>query len=231
MRGEVIAFRYSYILLDAMYMVQEDLKLKSQNELIVGERTNIYEILNHLLLFYKLFYILTFLEYRSKLSSLQPDNFGSPSFCGKICLSRPICYTDFEPNYNPSRKLSNILVQAEFTLNSMWNRMQYKKDVPGLSNNKAGYLDRRPVYESTGINSTIFLKLAVMLTNISYSRFFETQLIYFLQTHMVIKVKSQDIALVCGYPVKESLKYATFYLDVNFTIHDGNYLILYYIIL
>jgi len=44
MRGEVLAFRYSYILLDAMYMVQEDLKLKSQNELIVGERTNFMEL-------------------------------------------------------------------------------------------------------------------------------------------------------------------------------------------
>lgn len=109
------------------------------------------------------------LEYSATLARLQSGTLKSPSYCSKLCESRPLCYTDFEPNYNPDKKLDKVLLEPEFTVDNMWNRVQFKKDVPGLGNEKFGWLDRRPLYESTGVNSTIYVKLSV--NKISYSIF------------------------------------------------------------
>lgn len=171
MRGEIIAYRYAYILLDAIYMVQRDMKQYGVDEL----RSN----------------------YRAKLQLLQPDiGFLSPSYCDDICKFPPICYTDFEPNYNEEKKLNHILLESSCDTSDCkrWNRIQVKKDVPGLGNSQYGWLDRRPIYESSGVNSTISFSL---------------------------EVRNHSIAILCGYPIKESLKYASFYLDQNISLTKG----------
>ena len=57
-----------------------------------------------------------------------------------------------------------------------------------------GWLDRRPIYEFSGLNSSI---------------------------SFVLDVQFNSIALVCGYPIKESLRYAEFYLDQNISVKYG----------
>ena len=133
-----------------------------------------------------------------ELTSKQAYTLSSPRFCGVYCAHRPTCYTDFEPNYNPSRKFTSILVEpADPAMKARrWNRVQFRKDVPGIDKNPFGWLDRRPIFESAGQNSSIYLKL---------------------------EVKAQSFAIVCGFPVKESLKAATFYLDTNVTVPTGGY--------
>ena len=166
MRGEVIAYRYAYILLDAIYTVQEEIKNSTYSDLAK--------------------------KYKKILESMQPDLITQkPSFCDKICEFPPICYTDFEPNYNPSKKLSNLIHVSAENDKKGWTKVQFKKDVPGLGNSKYGWLDRRPIFESTGFNSSI---------------------------HVTLDVRFSSFALVCGYPVKESLKFATFFVDPNITV-------------
>ena len=74
------------------------------------------------------------------------------------------------------------------------NYWWYLQDVPGLGNSQYGWLDRRPIYELHGIN-----------TSISF----------------VLDVRLNSIALICGYPVKDSLRYAGFYLDQNVNVKPG----------
>ena len=68
LRGEIIAFRYSYILLDAIYTVQEGLKLHKS-------------------------YLLK-RKLGDELLKLQPDLASlSPIYCDDICKFRPKCFT------------------------------------------------------------------------------------------------------------------------------------------
>lgn len=63
-----------------------------------------------------------------------------------------------------------------------------------MGNSQYGYLDRRPIYELDSVNSSI---------------------------SFVLDVQLNSIALVCGYPVKDSLRYAAFYLDQNVSVKRG----------
>merc|ERR1719421_122288 len=84
LRGEIIAYRYSYVLLDAIYTIQGESRLQDFDSL--KKRLN------------------------DELRKLQPE-IGSlaPVYCDDVCRFRPNCFTDFEPNYNSEKKLSNII--------------------------------------------------------------------------------------------------------------------------
>jgi hypothetical protein len=161
MRGEVLAYRYAYILLDAIFKVEEDLQKRSASDLRSGRRNHI-----NILAFFEMILIVIFvlndIAYKAELDFLQPP-LGDPTFCDKVCESRPICYTDFEPNYNPEKKLSKVLLlPARDSADSpRWNRVQFKKDT--TDDAKYGWLDRRPLYESSGINATIYVQLRVSI--------------------------------------------------------------------
>ena len=68
LRGEIIAYRYSYILLDAIYTIRDEQISESSNKL----RGRL----------------------KDRLNELQPD-MGSlpPSHCNEICRYRPKCFT------------------------------------------------------------------------------------------------------------------------------------------
>lgn len=85
LRGEFIAYVYTLILLDAIYMVEDQLKTKKVEELAK-----------------------TFDE---KLKVLQPSTMPGPKKCqGYRCEEKPLCYTDFKPHYNPKNTLSELVV-------------------------------------------------------------------------------------------------------------------------
>ena len=127
--------------------------------------------------------------YKAKLEFLQPS-IGKPRFCDKVCEERPICYTDFEPNYNPARKLNKVLLQPAKNDEKHWNRVQFKKDVPGLANQKYGWLDRRPLYESSGFNSSIYVQLQVDQKLCSIGCLFTTS------PHLSLSTNRLDITLL-----------------------------------
>ena len=90
LRGEFIAYVYTLILLDAIYMVEDHLKSRKPEEAL------------------KL--------YDEKLKALQPS-FPGPKRCQSYhCEERPLCYTDFKPHYNPKYTLSELVVgKTEWT--------------------------------------------------------------------------------------------------------------------
>ena len=84
LRGEFIAYVYTLILLDAIHMVEDQLKSHKTEELV------------------KL--------YDDKLKALQPP-FPGPKRCQSYrCEEKPLCYTDFKPHYNPKHTLSELVV-------------------------------------------------------------------------------------------------------------------------
>ena len=68
LRGEIIAYRYSYILLDAVYTVRDGLRIKK------------IDVLRK--------------ELDDDLRKLQPEIASvPPTYCGDICRFRPKCFT------------------------------------------------------------------------------------------------------------------------------------------
>jgi hypothetical protein len=75
---------YTLALSDALYMIQEDIKSKSLNDLK--------------------------LEYKAKLTELQPP-LASPRKCqGYHCERKSYCFTDYKPHYSKNLTLSELLV-------------------------------------------------------------------------------------------------------------------------
>jgi len=87
LRAEVLAYNYVNIVLDAIYMIEDDLKTMSKED--ASKR------------------------YQTKLDELQstPPLPETPYYCDpNECLTKPVCFTDYEPHYNKDFSLDAIIV-------------------------------------------------------------------------------------------------------------------------
>eukprot|EP01041_Mallomonas_annulata_P010810 gene10810-22557_t len=84
LRGELVAWLYTLTLLDAIYMLQEALAAGKTEEVINKEVS-------------------------MKLEELQPA-MPHPKRCGNLCKTRPLCYTNYMPHYNPDFTLEKAVV-------------------------------------------------------------------------------------------------------------------------
>ena len=83
-RGESVAYLHALTILDAIFMIEKDLKASSASTLLS--------------------------KYTTELDKLQPP-LPHPKSCSKVfCDDRPVCYTDFTPHHNPSTFLHDIVV-------------------------------------------------------------------------------------------------------------------------
>lgn len=85
LRGEAISWLYTLTLLDAIYMVDEDLKSQKSKDVMYS-------------------------EYSNQLNKLHPS-LPSPKRCSSYhCEFRPLCFTDYRPHYSKNMTLSELLV-------------------------------------------------------------------------------------------------------------------------
>mmetsp|Transcript_1648 Transcript_1648/g.2635 ORF Transcript_1648/g.2635 Transcript_1648/m.2635 type:complete len:589 (+) Transcript_1648:1216-2982(+) len=140
LRGEAIAWLYTMILLDSVYMLETALK-DSHNTL---EKLTI--------------------EYEKKLSELQPVNYPPPKKCGPLyhCEQRPICHTDFKPHYGPDHMLLSSIVVG--STNWSYDPAYYSE-----WSMKYGYLDGKPDYTAkSGDSSQGELHLQIFINNTDF---------------------------------------------------------------
>jgi hypothetical protein len=84
LRGEAIAWLYAMALLDAIFMLEKDLKTTKP-----GALSEVY---------------------KEKLEALQPP-MPAPKHCkGYHCEQKMTCYTDYQPHYSPDMKLDDLIV-------------------------------------------------------------------------------------------------------------------------
>jgi hypothetical protein len=83
--------------------------------------------------------------YQAELDLLQPQTLPPAHHCAPECNTPAVCYTDYEPNYNPSHLLSNVIVGRSNTTLSLatdWIRVSR-----GSRDARLNYKDIKIVYE------------------------------------------------------------------------------------
>ena len=84
LRGELLAYNYAHILLDAIDLVETDRRTKSAAAMAV--------------------------EYQSVLDVLQPPMTDTVLHCHSECETRPTCWTNYEPHFNDKFFLDELVV-------------------------------------------------------------------------------------------------------------------------
>jgi len=135
-RGESIAYLISMTMLDAIYMIENDMKSgKTTDQLLT--------------------------DYTAELKKLQPP-LPPPNSCNDggtanwkhdnlHCETMPSCYTDYAPHYNPKFTLKELIVGP-----SNWTEVgtEYTS-----FHEKGDYRDIKPHFQNEGISTEIYLKL------------------------------------------------------------------------
>lgn len=166
MRGEVLAYNYVNIVADAIFMVQRDLQSTSIGSVEAASRL-----------------------YQKELDTLQvPMPEKALYLQPQESLLKPICYTDYEPHFNPKQKLSRLIIGEHPKWTLVRKRGAWTSDD---GDTYYGYQDVRPVYEAKGAG---------------------------IELHVRILGVRLGSVVVCGYSHKESLKHALFYLDPDVNI-------------
>ncbi len=165
LRGELLAYNYVHVVLDAINMLQDALRdgkdTPEKRQELAG-------------------------QYLEKLKALQKPMPEKPLHCAPDCTTRPLCYTNFEPQYNDNLKLTSLVVGKHEGWT--WSR----KDGSAKLAQKYGYLDYRPCYETDrgGAGMSIAVKVE-------------------------IRPNHNDFVKVCSFPMaKEGLKHSSFRLDM-----------------
>ena len=134
LRGEVIAYTYLHVFLDAIQMLRADLALKSDRKALAQ-------------------------NYQDKLKKLQTKMPEKPLHCSPDCDVQPQCFTNFEPHYNPKFRLSDIVVGGHDGWKYVAKPGSMSSVIDGVD---WGYKDRRPCYESKGhVNATLSFQIHV----------------------------------------------------------------------
>ena len=146
LRGELLAYNYLHVLIDAMNMLEKDM---ADPKLIDDSKQgkDKYAKLRN--------------NYSTKLKELQIPMPDKPMRCSPECASRPLCYTNYEPHFREDQRLNQRIVGSH----PGWVYAR-KKGGPGSDNMHNGvdygYLDKRPCYESRGVsNSALSLKIEI----------------------------------------------------------------------
>eukprot|EP00607_Mallomonas_marina_P003036 CAMPEP_0182435244 /NCGR_PEP_ID=MMETSP1167-20130531/74670_1 /TAXON_ID=2988 /ORGANISM="Mallomonas Sp, Strain CCMP3275" /LENGTH=455 /DNA_ID=CAMNT_0024626085 /DNA_START=277 /DNA_END=1641 /DNA_ORIENTATION=- len=128
-------------------------------------------------------------EYAKKLSELQPD-MPHPKRCTEFCYTKPVCYTNFMPHYNPVLTLDSQLVG---TTNWTMDDKDY-----GAWSLTYGYLDEKPGIHAVGGHAAgeIHFKITVGSEN------------------------PEKQVWICGDAISGALDHAVFYLDQDVTAED-----------
>jgi hypothetical protein len=139
LRGEAIAWLYGLALMDAVYMVEADMKGEGATELSK--------------------------KYQAKLDALQPP-LGKPSAkCEKEyhCGERPICYTNFMPHHLPNRTLSELLVgNVNWTVDPHGTYGHVNlSDIQSEWSLKFGYLDEKPTIHGKVEHGEVHFRIKV----------------------------------------------------------------------
>jgi hypothetical protein len=122
MRGEVLAYNYLHIFLDAVQMLRADLAGGETKAALID-------------------------KYKEKLKALQTPMPVSPLRCQPDCDVKPQCFTNFEPHYNARNRLSDLVVGSH----EGWVYTEKSGSTNHIMDGiDWGYLDRRPCYESKG---------------------------------------------------------------------------------
>lgn len=121
MRGESIAYLHAVTLLDALYMIIEDLAGGATRESL-------------------------FEKYTKQLDKIQPP-LPKPKACqkaGLYCEDKAVCYTDYTPHYNANRTLRELVIgktewaESGAELTDWHNKGGYQDLKPVWSNEKIG---------------------------------------------------------------------------------------------
>ena len=150
LRGEVLAYNYLHIFMDAVLMLKADIIQLGGGEKGAAEPGAVFDSKMRDTLVEK---------YRAKLKSLQHPIPVKPLRCGPDCDRRPECFTNYEPHYNAKQKLSELVVGSH----PGWLYLEKSGSTNHIEGGKDwGYLDRRPCYESQGIpDATISFKVNI----------------------------------------------------------------------
>ena len=134
LRGELIAYTYLHVFIDAIHMLRADLGLSKDKKQLAE-------------------------TYKEKLKKLQTKMPEKPLHCGTDCAVQPQCYTNFEPHYNADFRLSDITVGGH----EGWEYVKKPGSTSNMLDGVDwGYKDRRPCYESKGQpESTLSFKIEV----------------------------------------------------------------------
>jgi len=163
-RGEFIAYNLLHAVLDAMYVLETDLKAAASLEDVRA-------------------------AYDKELAKLQGVPFPAPGHCGFECATRPICYTDFKPHFNPNYTFERAMVGGAAA--SQWKKW-VKTPSGGAPHETMGYQDYKIYYQGHDAGASLHLRVRV-------------------------SVRSPYLRL-CAQGAKESLKHAVFFLDPNVTL-------------
>eukprot|EP00605_Chrysophyceae_sp_TOSAG23-4_P002999 GSChrysophyteH1.ASY1.ANO1.3304.1 assembled CDS len=146
LRGELLAYNYLHIFLDAVQMLRADLRAQKAE----GKEDRVALID----------------KYKAELKKLQTKMPKKPLHCSPDCDVQPRCYTNFKPHYNPKELLSEIIVGKP----NGWNYIMKSGSTSHLMDNiDWGYLDRRPCYETQGVpDSTISFKVEIKSKDANY---------------------------------------------------------------
>jgi len=134
LRAETLAYNYANVLADAIYTVEKD-----------SETTSIEDMSK---------------KYQAKLNELQipipsAEECHTQCHCRNECETKPICYTNFRPHFNPNFKLDDIIVGNH----TGWYAVL--KECVGRDYETYGFIDDRPYYEAKGDGSEMFVKIYV----------------------------------------------------------------------
>ena len=104
-RGEFIAYNILHAFLDAVYMLEHDLKA-SVNLTSLAE------------------------QYEQELNKLQNFSLPEPMICGFECRTKPICHTDFLPHHNSNYTLARVIINSNG--GKIWKRWVQNPPLPSM---------------------------------------------------------------------------------------------------
>jgi hypothetical protein len=83
-------------------------------------------------------------EYQSNLTKIQDVPMPNATSCAPECNTRALCYTDFQPNFNPKYLLENVIISGA----GNDARKSWRKEVrkPAAADAQ-GYRDFKVLYE------------------------------------------------------------------------------------
>eukprot|EP01038_Epipyxis_sp_PR26KG_P015090 gene15090-20305_t len=137
-RGEILAYNYLNIILDAIYMIENDLMNTT-----FEDKTALIK------------------HYDNKWKELRVSIPENPLYCSHECKYIPNCYTNFEPHFNPKGLISHIIIGNH----SNWNLI-HKEGSWGTTDKKYGYKDYKHYYSSKVPKAEIYLKVENIRLNI-----------------------------------------------------------------
>jgi hypothetical protein len=149
MRGEVLAYTFAHIVADTIYMLQNDSKTMTKDEMFASE-------FEWICASYDLNFFLTLLlliEYLAEWKALLIP-IPEKGLHMSVEDSNPMkCYTNFRPHFNPKYLLSGLVLGN----NTSWKFVD-RNEFPAHER-KYGYNDTRPFFEATGPNHDIHLRI------------------------------------------------------------------------